>query len=75
MSPRQVLSRSAGRPATGWRRRPSDLRGELLAASLADDAEIDTHLAAIHAGELDLTLAPLMSTWGRRSAQHPPALG
>jgi len=42
------------------------VRGELLAARLADDAEIDAHLAAIQAGELDLTLAPLISAWGRR---------
>jgi SAM-dependent methyltransferase len=42
------------------------VRGELLAAGLADDAEIDAHLAAIDAGELDLTLAPLISAWGRR---------
>ena len=33
------------------------------------------HLAAIHAGKLDLTLAPLISAWGRRPAEHPPALG
>ena len=51
------------------------MRGELLAAGLADDAEIDAHLAAIDAGELDLTLAPLISAWGRRPAEHPPALG
>jgi hypothetical protein len=44
------------------------VRGELLAAGLAGDAEIDAHLAAIHAGELDLTLAPLISAWGRRPA-------
>ena len=42
------------------------MRGELLAAGLAGDAEIDAHLAAIQAGELDLTLAPLISAWGRR---------
>src|SRR5689334_25095037 len=47
------------------------VRGELLAAGLADDAEIDAHLAAIDAGELDLTLAPLISAWGRRPAEHP----
>jgi hypothetical protein len=41
------------------------VRGELLAAGLADDAEIDAHLAAVDAGELDLTLAPLISAWGR----------
>ncbi|MGW2328457.1 methyltransferase domain-containing protein [Streptomyces sp. NPDC001700] len=51
------------------------VRGELLAAGLADDTEIDAHLAAIHAGQLDLTLAPLISAWGRRPAEHPPALG
>jgi hypothetical protein len=51
------------------------VRGELLAAGLADDAEIDAHLAAIHAGELDLTLAPLISAWGRRPTEHPPAGG
>ena len=51
------------------------VRGELLAAGLADDAEIDAHLAAINAGELDLTLAPLISAWGRRPAEHPPSLG
>jgi SAM-dependent methyltransferase len=46
------------------------VRGELLAAGLADDAEIDAHLTAIHSGELDLTLAPLISAWGRRPAPH-----
>ena len=51
------------------------VRGELLAAGLADDAEIDAHLAAIDAGELDLTLAPLISAWGRRPAEPVPALG
>jgi SAM-dependent methyltransferase len=51
------------------------VRGELLTAGLTDDAEIDAHLAAISAGELDLTLAPLISAWGRRPAGHPPALG
>ena len=42
------------------------VRAELLAAGLVDDAEIDAHLAAVDAGELDLTLAPLISAWGRR---------
>jgi hypothetical protein len=51
------------------------VRGELLAAGLAGDAEIEAHLAAIDAGELDLTLAPLISAWGRRPAEHPPSLG
>jgi hypothetical protein len=51
------------------------VRGQLRAAGLADDAEIDAHLAAIHAGKIDLTLAPLISAWGRRPAEAPPALG
>ncbi len=42
------------------------VRADLLAAGLADDTEIDAHLAAVDAGELDLTLAPLISAWGRR---------
>ncbi len=42
------------------------VRGDLLAAGLATDAEIDAHLATIDAGELDLSLAPLISAWGRR---------
>jgi hypothetical protein len=46
------------------------VRGELLAAGLTDDAEIDAHLAAIRPGELDLTLAPLISAWGRRPADR-----
>jgi hypothetical protein len=41
------------------------VRAELVAARLTDDAEIDAHLAAVAAGELDLTLAPLISAWGR----------
>jgi hypothetical protein len=50
------------------------MRGELLVAGLADDAELDARLAAIEAGELDLTLAPLISAWGRRPTEPPPAL-
>ncbi|MFG1801360.1 methyltransferase domain-containing protein [Micromonospora carbonacea] len=42
------------------------VRAELLAAGLASDVEIDAHLAAVDAGELDLTRAPLISAWGRR---------
>jgi SAM-dependent methyltransferase len=42
------------------------VRAELVAAGLTHDAEIDAHLAAVAAGELDLTLAPLISAWGRR---------
>ncbi|WP_254550881.1 hypothetical protein [Catellatospora tritici] len=42
------------------------VRAELLVAGLADDVVIDAHLAAVEAGELDLTLVPLISAWGRR---------
>ncbi|MFI2711258.1 methyltransferase domain-containing protein [Micromonospora sp. NPDC018662] len=42
------------------------VRAELLAAGLTDDVEIDAHLTAVDAGALDLTLAPLISAWGRR---------
>jgi len=44
------------------------VRAELVAARLADETEIDAHVAAVGAGELDLTLAPLISAWGRRPA-------
>ncbi|WP_221217332.1 hypothetical protein [Streptomyces sp. 840.1] len=44
------------------------VRGELLTAGPADEAEIDAHLAAIDAGELGLTRASLISAWGRRPA-------
>lgn len=46
------------------------VRDELLTAGLTDTTEIDAHLTAINAGELDLTLAPLISTWGRRPTDH-----
>ncbi len=51
------------------------VRGELLAPDLADEGKIDARLAAIHAGKLDLTLAPLISAWGLRPDEHPPAFG
>ena len=42
------------------------VRAELVAARLVDDVDIDAHVAAVAAGELDLTLAPLISAWGRK---------
>jgi SAM-dependent methyltransferase len=45
------------------------VRAELLEAGLSDNTELDAHLAAINAGKLDLTLAPLISTWGRRPSE------
>jgi SAM-dependent methyltransferase len=43
------------------------IRDRLLAAGLATEAEIEQHLAAVDAGELDLATAPLISASGRRS--------
>ncbi|AUG75038.1 methyltransferase [Kitasatospora sp. MMS16-BH015] len=51
------------------------VRPELLAAGLTDATELDAHLAAIQAGELDLTLAPLISAWGRRPVESVSTLG
>ncbi len=42
------------------------IRGRLLAAGLATDAEIDEHLANVAAGDLDLATAPMISAWGHR---------
>lgn len=44
------------------------IRAALVAAALASDAEIDSHLAAVASGRLDLTISPLVSAWGRRAA-------
>ena len=44
------------------------LRSQLVAAGVASEAEIDRHLAAVAAGDLDLATAPLVSAWGRRPA-------
>jgi SAM-dependent methyltransferase len=41
---------------------------QLLAAGLATQRELDTHLAAVDAGELDLTVSPLICAWGRKPA-------
>jgi SAM-dependent methyltransferase len=43
------------------------IRSRLVAAGLATDQEIDRHLANVATGRLDLTTAPLISAWGRRS--------
>ncbi|MFC6159540.1 methyltransferase domain-containing protein [Kribbella jiaozuonensis] len=51
------------------------VRRELLEAGLTDATELDAHLAAIDAGKLDLTLAPLISAWGRRPEKQPPTHG
>lgn len=42
------------------------VRGELVAAGLATDEEIDRHLANVAAGLLDPATSPMISAWGRR---------
>ncbi|WUG91350.1 methyltransferase domain-containing protein [Streptomyces sp. NBC_00454] len=42
------------------------IRGRLVAERLAEDEEIDRHLANVAAGRLDLATAPMISAWGRR---------
>lgn len=42
------------------------IRGLLVAEGLADDQEIDHHLANVATGRLDLATAPMISAWGRR---------
>ena len=42
------------------------VRGQLLAAGLATPEEIDTHLANLARGDLDLMLAPMITAWGRK---------
>jgi SAM-dependent methyltransferase len=41
------------------------MRGRLVGAGLATDAEIDRHLAAVDAGGMDFATSPLISAWGR----------
>jgi len=41
------------------------IRAGLVEAGLATDEEIDTHLANLAGGTMDLTTAPLISAWGR----------
>ncbi|WP_131738360.1 methyltransferase domain-containing protein [Actinomadura roseirufa] len=43
------------------------VRDALVDAGLATDADIDANLAAIDAGRLDLSIAPMISAWGRRT--------
>ncbi len=42
------------------------IRGRLLAAGLATEAEIDRHLSNVASGRLDLATAPLISAWARK---------
>ncbi|MGW2458994.1 methyltransferase domain-containing protein [Streptomyces sp. NPDC001761] len=42
------------------------IRGRLVAAGLATDAEIDEHLANVETGTMDLATAPMISAWGHK---------
>lgn len=41
------------------------IRGQLVAAGLASDADIDEHLDNVARGQLDVVTAPMISAWGR----------
>jgi hypothetical protein len=45
------------------------IAGQLIATGLADQAEIEQHLANVASGRLDLATSPMVTAWGRR----PPA--
>jgi SAM-dependent methyltransferase len=42
------------------------IRHRLTAVGLATDEEIDEHLANVRSGTMDLTISPLVSTWGKK---------
>jgi SAM-dependent methyltransferase len=42
------------------------VRPQLLDHGLATEDELERHLASLEAGRLDLSLAPMISAWGRR---------
>jgi SAM-dependent methyltransferase len=42
------------------------IRERLVAAGLASHADIDTHLANVRSGALDLSTSPMISAWGRK---------
>jgi SAM-dependent methyltransferase len=42
------------------------VRDQLLAADLATPEEIETHLANLARGDVDLMLAPMITAWGRK---------
>ncbi|MEU3369989.1 methyltransferase domain-containing protein [Streptomyces sp. NPDC006660] len=44
------------------------VRDQLVARDLADDEDIERHLASVAAGRLDLATSPMISAWGRRPA-------
>jgi hypothetical protein len=42
------------------------IRGDLVRHGIATDDEIDAHLIAVAAGELNLAQPPMISAWGQR---------
>jgi len=42
------------------------IRDQLVEGGIANQAEIEQHLAAVRAGRLDLTQPPMIACWGRR---------
>jgi len=42
------------------------IRGRLVGAGLATDAEIEQHLAHLAAGVLDVATSPMITAWGRK---------
>ncbi|MFG2719031.1 class I SAM-dependent methyltransferase [Streptomyces sp. NPDC048416] len=44
------------------------VRDQLVDRGLADDADIERHLASVASGRLDLATSPMISAWGRRPA-------
>jgi hypothetical protein len=42
------------------------IRDELVQHGIVTEAEIDRHLVAVAAGELDLTQPPMITAWGRK---------
>ena len=51
----------------------AQVRGQLVAAALVSDAEIEEHLAHVATGRLDLATSPMVSAWGRRAMDPPSA--
>jgi SAM-dependent methyltransferase len=43
------------------------VRGDMVAAGLATDEDIDQHLANVESGSMDLATAPMFSAWGRKA--------
>ena len=49
----------------------SQVRGAPVAHGHASDREIERHLAALHRGEVVVTVPPLVSAWGRSPSRRP----